>query len=135
MTHDVGTGNHQSVSALVQGVIDDARNLLNQQIALLRHEVKSDLQKTKEAARNLALGTGISLVAALSVWLMLVHLLHWAAPDVPLWGWYGVVGGLCAIVGGALLFLGREKLRVFNPLPDQSAQALKETIQWKTNPR
>jgi hypothetical protein len=35
--------------------------------------------------------------------------------------------------GGALAFAGKKKFDSFNPLPDESAQVLKENIEWIAN--
>jgi len=66
---------------------------------------------------------------------MLVQLLSWAAPELPLWVCYGVGGAPITALGVALFCAGIQKFKSFNPLSDQSAQALKETMQWKTNPK
>jgi len=73
---------------------------------------------------------------------MLVYLLHWAtAPSpaaldparVPLWGCYGLIGAGFLIAGGALLGTGIARFHSFTPLPEKSAEALKENVKWLTN--
>jgi hypothetical protein len=67
---------------------------------------------------------------------MMVYLIFWAtAEKVPLWGCYGIVGAVIVAVGGALLYFGVRKFQSLNPVPEQSLQALKETMQWKTVPK
>jgi hypothetical protein len=124
-----------SATQLVGGIITDAQELVKQQLALLRHEVKEDFRKAKEAGSFLVWGAGSALVASILLCLMLVHLLSWAVPELPLWVCYGIVGAPIAALGGALFFAGAHKVRSFNPLHDQSAQALKENYQWITNPK
>jgi hypothetical protein len=63
----------------------------------------------------------------------LVYLLAWAVPQVPLWVWFGVIGVLLAAGGGAMIYAGTKKFESLNPLPEQSAQALRENVQWLTN--
>jgi len=132
MATDVTTEN-TSVTGLVSGIIDDTQRLLVQQAELLKADLKKDLREAKEV--------GISMIAAgsllgsggLLLLFMLVHLLSWAIPQLPLWGSFGIVGGVLAAAGGIVFYRGQEKLENLNPLPENSAQAMKENLQWKTN--
>jgi hypothetical protein len=38
-------------------------------------------------------------------------------------------------LGGVLVYTGVKKFQSFNALPDQSADAFMENLQWKTNPK
>jgi membrane protein required for beta-lactamase induction len=135
MAIDVETGSEASMTHLVSGIIADAQDLIKQQLALLRHELAEDLRKTKEASFLLAWGLGIALVGSVLLCLMLVQLLSWEVPELPLWICYGVVGTPIAALGSALFFTAIHKFRSFNPLPSQSVQALKENVQWITSPK
>lgn len=133
--NDLQTDSEVSVTQLVSGIITDVQELIKQQLALLRHEVKEDLHKTKEAGLLLIWGSALALVGGILLSFMLVALLSWAAPELPSWARYGIVGAAITALGGALFFAGIQRLKSFNPLPDQSVQAFKETMQWKTNPK
>jgi len=133
-------GTPGSMAPLVTGIIDDLQELIKQNLALFKVEVREDFKKTKEAAASLGVGIGLAVVGALHLTLMLVFLLWWASsPDVrsvsglPLWVCFAIVGGLFAGVGTALFFKGKKKLDSFNPLPDETADALKENVQWIKN--
>jgi VIT1/CCC1 family predicted Fe2+/Mn2+ transporter len=130
MAHDLQTGSAQgsgpSMTSLVTGIINDAQELIKQQIHMLRHEIKEDFRKTKEATMSLAVGAGVCLLAV-------VYLLNWAG--LLLWVSYLIVGGVFLIVGGVLAYLGKKKFDSFNPLPDETAQALKENVEWITKPK
>jgi hypothetical protein len=65
---------------------------------------------------------------------MLVYLLQ-GATAIPLWGCYGLVGLVSAVVGGILTYVGMTKLESFNPLREESANALKENVQCLMNPK
>jgi Putative Actinobacterial Holin-X, holin superfamily III len=133
--NDLQTESEVSVTQLLNGIITDAQKLIKQQLTLLRHEVKEDLHKTKEAGLSLISGTMIVLVGCILLSFMLVELLAWTAPALPLWVSYGTVGAPITVLGVALFCAGVRKLNSINPLPDQTVQALKETVRWKTNPR
>jgi len=133
--NELQTEPNVSVTHLVGGIFKDAQKLVEQQLALLRQEVKDDLHKTKEAGLFVICGSVIGLVGSILLSYMLVELLSWAAPELPFWVCSGIVGGPIMALGGALFCVGIQKFNSFNPLPDQSVQALKETMQWKTNPK
>jgi len=122
----------QSVTALVTGIVNDAQELIRQQFALLRAEVREDFRKTREAALVMAAGGAVALLGALLLVLALPLFLAWAVPAVPLWAWFAIVGAVLAAAGGGLVYGGVRKLESFNPLPDQTVQALRENVRWQT---
>jgi len=135
MATDLKTGHEPSVTTLVSGIISDAQDLMKQQFDLLKHEVREDIHKTKEAGFTLGVGAGLALVGAIMLLMMLVHFTQWAVPDLPLWACYGIWGVAFFAGGAVLLYMGKAQLDSFNPLPDESAKALKENVQWITNPK
>jgi hypothetical protein len=135
MATDLQTGSEPSVTNLVTGIINDAQELMKQEFALLKAEIKDDLNKTKQAAISEGIGAAIALVGGLLLGLMLVYLLNWLAPGLPLWGCYGIVGIVFIACGAALLYAGQKKLGSINLLPEQSIQALRENVQWIKNPK
>ena len=124
----------QNLTSLVSGIIADAQTLIQQQVALVREEVRTDLRKTKEAVVSLAAGVGVAALAAVPLVFTVVYLLHELA-GWQLWASFLTVGVVLAIVGGGLIFAGIQRFRSFNPLPEQSMAALKENLQWIKNPK
>jgi Na+/proline symporter len=144
MATEVQNRSEQSMTSLVSGIVGDVQDLIKQQLALTRKEIEADLRKTRDAATLLAVGIGLALFGCFALCLMLAHLLHYlttpaalratAEPAaIPLWGCYCIVTAVLLGVGGALAFAGKKKFDSFNPLPDESAQALKENIEWIAN--
>jgi hypothetical protein len=121
-----------SVTATVKGIIDDAQELIGQQLALFKAELKEDIRKAKEAMISFAFGLILVIPGCLLLLMMLPQLLNWLVPAIPMWACYGLTGGLLAILGGALVYLGVRKLETLHP-PEQSVAALKENVQWTTN--
>jgi hypothetical protein len=130
------------IGSLIKGIVNDFRDLIKQQFQFARTELKSDLKKTGDASRLLAMGVGMAVLGTVVLVLMLVHLLHWLTipagenPDpaaLPLWACYGIVGGLIMAIGVVMIFKGKEKFDSFNPLPDQTLQTMKENLEWTTN--
>jgi protein-S-isoprenylcysteine O-methyltransferase Ste14 len=124
----------QNLSTLVTGILNDAQLLFRQQVDMVRHEVREDLRKTKEAAVPLAIGTYLALlgVALLSV---TVALMLDKFTDLEAWSSFAIVGVVVALAGGGLFYAGKQKFASFNPLPDESAKALQENLEWKTKPK
>jgi len=132
MADDVQTMNGPSVTSLVSGIVDDAQRLLNQQLKLFRSEIQHDMARTREAAVLLAIGLGVGFVGGIVLIFALAHLLNWWFPTLPLWACYGMIGLVVAVAGGCVAYTGKKQFDSFNPLPDESLQALQENVQWLT---
>jgi thiamine transporter ThiT len=124
----------QSVTGLVSGIISDAQELLKQQVALVRAELKADFRRTVQAAALLAVGAVCAVPALFLVCNMFVYLLHELA-GLSVWASYGIVGGAFLLVSAVLIGVGIQRFRSFNPMPDQSVEAFKENVRWMTNPK
>jgi hypothetical protein len=130
-----GIGDSQlGIAALVGGIVQDGQKLIEQQFALLRREIAGELRRMRNAAISLAIGAGACAVGGILLLVMVVHLLH-TYTDLPLWGCYGVVGGALAGTGALLVLLGSRKAADVHLVPPpQTAQALKENVEWLKHP-
>jgi len=133
MASDLHTEPGYSVTSLLRGIVSDAQDLMRQQLALFRAEIKDDFRKT--VGILIAIGSGAFMVAVGGALLcfMLVYLLASLAPALPLWGAFGIVGASVALVGGLVAYVAIAKFKTFNPLPDESVQAFQENVQWIRN--
>jgi hypothetical protein len=122
MATDLKSNQEPSVTSLVTGIISDAEDLFKQQFALLKHDVREDIRKTKEVGFTLALGAGLALVGGILLVQMLVYLTQALVPDLPLWVCYGIWGVVMFIAGGILVFVAMKTLDTLQPLPDKLAQ-------------
>src|SRR5438874_10016545 len=109
MASDVHTASDQSVTTLVSGIVHDAQELMKQQVALIRTEIREDFRKTKEALLMLVLGALAAMPAGLLLLFGIVHVLFWAAPGATLGGWFLIVGGVIGIASAVLIFSGVKK--------------------------
>jgi hypothetical protein len=136
MASDLHSTQEPSVTELVTGIINDAQTLFKQQVEMLKHEVKEDFRKTREAGRMLGLGTVIGTVGAILVAQMLA-LATFALfePHLPLWGCYGIWGAVILAAGLSLVLAGKAKLDTVRPLDDQVAQTVKENVEWISKPK
>lgn len=135
MPTDVSPQTEPSMSRLVSGIIDDTQRLLTQHAELLKADIRKDLREAKETGLALGLAAVLLGLGGLLLLIMLALLLSWLWPQLPLWGSFAIVGGAVTAIGAAAFFYGREKLEHLNPLPENSVEAVKEDLQWKTNPR
>ena len=75
--------------------------MLLQEVALTILAAQYELRKVKSASITLGSGIGAVTLGGILLMLMLVHLLE-AWTVVPLWGCYGIVGGLFTVVGAVV---------------------------------
>jgi len=129
----------QSMTSLVSGIVSDFQDLVKQQMKLMRQEIADDLRKSKEAAVFFTAGGLVCFVGLIGTVLMLGHLFHWLgqpsgtdASSLPLWGAFAIAAGLFLIGGGALILFGRQRLTAMGTPLHDTAQALKENLEWKT---
>lgn len=122
-------GYQDSIGSLMRGILVDVRQLMREEIALARVEIREQAGRAKAAAASLgaavaalALG-GIFLLVAIAVGM--ADLLDW-----PVWAGFLVVALLLSIAGAAMLTLGRRRLRSVHAVPEQTVQTLKENSEW-----
>jgi Putative Actinobacterial Holin-X, holin superfamily III len=96
------------IASLLRGIIADVRNLFVYELTATKLEIQEELDQAKKVAASLSIGAGVSAVGGLLLALMLVHMLA-AHTDVPLWGCYGIVGGVLTVLGAMLLYSGRRR--------------------------
>jgi hypothetical protein len=135
MASELKNENEQNVSSLVAGIVSDAQELLKQQFELLKHEVRSDVRKVKSGVLIVGAGAGVAALGILLLACALALVLQVIFPELPEWACFAIVGAVFAAVGGGILAAGMSQLNSVNPLPEQTAEALKENVQWITNPK
>lgn len=123
----------QNMSALVSGILNDAQELFKQQVNLFRQEVKEDFRKSKEAALPMAIGLWLALLGSILLSVTVALVINTAMQHP--WAGFAIVGAVAALVGGGLFYAGKKKFDSFNPLPDKSAEALQENLEWVTKPK
>jgi len=142
MATEVRNPSEPSVTSLLSGIVNDMQDLVKQQLQLTRREIEEDLRQTKEAASIFLYGNGFAFLGAIPLCLMLAHLLHWLASPpgsdlawFPLWAGHAVVGFVLLAIGGGMIRVGREKMKMIHLERSPAAEALKENVQWLTTPK
>jgi uncharacterized membrane protein YqjE len=129
MTFQDADGKKPPIGRLLSGIVSDMRNLFVQELRLAKLEIGEDLQRVKAAVAVLAVGGALSALGAVLLILMLVHLLD-AATGLPLWGAYGIVGGIMLAIGLGVLIAGKRKTKDVGFVPEETAEAIKEDVGW-----
>ena len=122
-------GYRESIGDLVKGVLTDIRQLMREEMALARVELRDQAARAKVAAGALgaaavalAFGATFLLVA---VAMGIADLLEW-----PVWAGFLVVALLLSVAGVVMLSAGRKRLRSVHAVPEQTVQTIKENSEW-----
>jgi hypothetical protein len=124
----MATADIASVPVLLRGVIDDARELIRDEIALAKLEAQQEVAAAKRA--GVALGAGAALaVAGLTV--LCVALAAGVADliAVPHWVAFTAMAIVLAAVAYILISTGRSRLAAIDILPETKA-SLRDTAAW-----
>jgi len=135
MALDLHSAGQPTLTALMKGIISDFQDLIRQQFAMFKTEIRSDLRNTRQAIVLMAAGTGVMITGGVFLLIMLPLLLNWLVPAIPLWACFGVVSAAALAVGGTLVLVGVRRFKSFDPLPTQSVEALKENLSWTIHPK
>lgn len=128
MSNDLEARPEGGVVGLMGGIITDVHMLIKQQLALFQHEITGEGSHVREAGSLVAAGLSVIVMGGVLLGGMLVHLLAWIAPVLPLWGCYGIVGAPVTGLGVILCLAGIRKLKYFNTPSAEPAQELKEKV-------
>lgn len=119
------------LAALIGGIINDAKDLLLQELTMAKLEMQDELRKTKTAALSFAIGAGIAIAGGLLLILMLIHLLA-TFTTLPLWECYGIIGGGLLIIGLIFLATRKHTAEQIEGVPQRTVDTLKEHTKWIT---
>ncbi len=126
-----------STQGLIRGILDDLRDLVREEIALARAEVREELGRAKDAALSAAIGVALLAVGGLFlltfVALGLADLRRW-----PAWTGFLIVGVILSVIGAVMGLRAQRKMRRVNPGLPKTTASLKENAEWiesRTTPR
>jgi hypothetical protein len=120
------------VASLLGGIVGDLQMLMRQEIALAKAEVMREWEKAKAAASEMAAGAALLGAGILLLGLAVVSLLH-ETDALPWWASFLIVGSVVTVLGAVVYALGRNKAARVNVIPPQTAQTLRENVQWIRN--
>ncbi len=118
-----------SLATLLSGIVADAQELVRQEIALARQEIREEISTAKDAGIKLGIAGAVLAIGGL----LLVLTLAQALADLfnwPTWAGYGLVGVVLAIVGYLLFSAAQKRLKEVHPVPERTVETLKENVEW-----
>jgi CHASE3 domain sensor protein len=122
------------MSSLVGGIVTDAQQLIRQELLLARREIQQEVAKVKTAIVSLAAGAFCAVLGVILLSVMVALLISWLTGDrCPLWASFGIVGGILAILGVLMLVAARNKASDIHLVPPQTAETMRENVQWIKN--
>jgi Na+/melibiose symporter-like transporter len=117
----------RSVGQLLGDVTRELQALVRKELELARAETKEELQRAGAAGKRF----GVAALAGYLAVVMLSFAAAWALTAVMPTGWaFFAVGVVLGVVAGAMALQGRRRLREFHPVPQETAETLKEDVQW-----
>ena len=121
-----------SFGELLKRLTKDPGQLIQQEVALAKEELKAEAMKAGKAGGMLA-GAGF---AGYMVAVLLSLALVFALDAVMPLGWAAViVAVIWAIIGGVLYAVGRNRMKDVDPVPRQTVETLREDAQWVRDQR
>jgi Putative Actinobacterial Holin-X, holin superfamily III len=129
MSENLQVDPQAGVASLVGGILDDAQKLVRQEIALAQCEIAESWDKAKTGVALLTSALAVFGVVGVLLGFMLVKLLHQHLLPNHEWACYGLVGGLFALLGGALIFRGLNQLNKVHLSLPQTTETLREDAQ------
>jgi uncharacterized membrane protein len=106
MASDANKVPHASVFSLLRGIVDDTKQLLLAQYEFRKYQTLQQVTTAKTMAIWMGIGMAFACAGAFLIILMVVHLLH-VFSNLPLWESYGIVGIVLLVIGGVLLYGGK----------------------------
>lgn len=114
---------------LIDPIVQDAKRLVGLHGALLRSELHQAGGELSASLVLLGAGAGLAATGGVLGSLMLVHGLH-RSVRLPLWGCYGLVGGVLGAVGVGLMGAGTRRLSQASLIPYETIAAIQEDVEW-----
>lgn len=118
-----------SVATLLSGIVADAQDLVRQEIALARQEIREDIGAAKDAGIKLATAGAVLAIGGL----FLLVTLSLGVADIfnwPAWAGFGIVGAVLAVVGGILYASAQKSVQAIKPMPEKTIETMKENVEW-----
>jgi Putative Actinobacterial Holin-X, holin superfamily III len=120
---------NESFADLVRDILSDMRQLLREEIALARVEIREQASRAKAAGAALGVGVGALAIGAvfllIAIAVAIADFLAW-----PVWTGFLIVALLLGVGGFAALASGRRQLQQVRAVPKETVSTLKENSTW-----
>jgi Putative Actinobacterial Holin-X, holin superfamily III len=131
MTSQYETESPHAIAELVNGIVDDAQEVIKQQLKLFQAELKTTVRNHSAVVISIVLGLGALLVAAIAIALAVAYGMA-SAWQMPLWAALAIVGGIALIGAAAFAMWAWAQFSALNSPDAKAPEELKEDRQWTT---
>jgi uncharacterized membrane protein YqjE len=116
-----------SITDLLQEIVGNIQNIIRSEVRLAKTEVTEEATAVGKAAGMLAAGAVLALYAVGFLLLTVVYALRGPLPD---WAAALIVGLVVAAIAGVMAKVGLDRIKNFNPKPEQTIDSVKEDVRW-----
>jgi uncharacterized membrane protein YqjE len=121
------TSEDRSIGKLVGEAASEFSGLVRKEIELAKLEMREEVSVATASGKFFGIG---ALCAYLAVF-MLSLAAAWGLAEVMAVGWaFLIVGVVYAVAAAVMLVIGRERMREFQAVPEETVETLKEDVQW-----
>jgi len=120
------------MASLLGGIVSDIQTLVRQEIQLAKTEMLREWDKAKTAAGSLAAGAAVLALGGFFLLMTIICVFH-EVVGLPWWASFLIVGGVLTLIGLVLFFTGRSQAARVNVIPPQTAETMKENVEWIRN--
>jgi uncharacterized membrane protein YqjE len=121
------TTEDRSLGKLVGEAAGEFSGLVRKEIELAKLEFREEVAVATASGKVFGIG---ALCAYLAVF-MLSFAAAWALAEVMAVGWaFLIVGVVYAVVAAVTFLVGRQRMREFQAVPEETVESLKEDVQW-----
>jgi Putative Actinobacterial Holin-X, holin superfamily III len=121
---------NRSSGEIVQDLVQNVQEILRSEVRLAKAEITLE---AKKAARGAAISAGGAILAIFALGLLLWTGVYALALALPMWAAALIVGVLVGITAGAMLAVGRARMKQVHPKPETTIRSVKENVQWLKN--
>jgi hypothetical protein len=132
MADRITTDSSPSMASLLGGIAGDLQTLVRQEITLAKTEMLREWDKAKTAASSMAVGAAVLALGGFFLCVTVVCMLAEVA-KLPWWASFLIVGGALAVLGLVLFYTGKKKAAQVHVIPPQTAETMRENVQWIRN--
>jgi uncharacterized membrane protein YqjE len=120
----------RSITQILQEIVNRISEIIRSEVRLVKTEIRQDIGDYVKAGSFLVLA---GVLACFALGFILLGAVFAFETIVPPWLAAVLVGVLVGIVGTALFFIGRKRIRIASLRPDKTLQTLEDNVSWIKN--